>query len=369
MNYFRLVPKIEKYDYVDSFLSAYLFTDEDFILLSESVYHTFFEGKLHTKHVVFRSQYGGSEPTSSMVNALIKDFLNSGCKRIFAIGGGSTIDMAKVLLVAVNADVETLFTNPKDLKHNYELIAIPTTCGAGSEVSNISIVELEGLHTKLGLAKDELFPDVCILIPQLLQGLKEFSFKTSAIDGLIHGIESFLSSKSNCYVRLFQEKCISMYLEGFQELVQTQTYETLYEPFLIASNMAGIAFSNTGTGAVHAISYPLSGAYHVTHGLANAIFLIEVLKMYERYDTRKELSELKACMAKALHCNEEEAITVLETVLQNVLEIPSLKSLGMKEEEIELFADSVIALQQRLLSNSYISLNKEQIMQIYRNLW
>lgn len=369
MNYFRLIPSIEKYDNVDSFLSTYLFTEDDFVFLSESVYHAFFENKLNTKHIVFRSKYGKSEPTSSMVNALIRDFKASNCKRIFAIGGGSVIDMAKVLLVAKEDDVEYLFTHPDNLQREHELIAIPTTCGAGSEVSNVSIVEMEQMQTKLGLAKDEIFADRCVLIPELLNGLSPFSFKTSAIDGLIHGIESYLSARSNCYVRLFQEKCITMYLEGFKELINGVEPVALYDRFLIASNMAGIAFSNTGTGAVHAISYPISGTYHVTHGLANSIFLIEVLKAYEQFDNRAELSELKKLMAVTLNCKEEDAINELQKLLEQILEIPGLASIGMKEVEIELFADSVIKLQQRLLSNSYVPLTKKNIMNIYKNLW
>lgn len=304
-----------------------------------------------------------------MVNALIQDFMDSGCTRITAIGGGSVIDMAKVLLVARDADVDALFTNPVNLERRYQLTAIPTTCGAGSEVSNISIVELESLKTKLGLAKDEIFPDQCILIPELMQGISTFSFITSAIDGMIHGIESYLSKRSNVYSRMFQEKCITMYLEGFKALQNGADKESLFTPFLIASNMAGIAFSNTGTGAVHAISYPLSGTYHVTHGLANSIFLTEVLKTYQRLDNRSELNELFELMAKPLQCEASQVIEELENLLKAVIEIPGLQSLGMKEEEIVSFAKSVIELQQRLLTNGYVPLSQSDIENIYRNLW
>lgn len=363
MEKFKIAPEVLTYS-LDEFHQTFEFKETDFILISKSIHQQFFSD---LENVHYRSDYAKGEPDSDGMNALIRDFKKSNSERIIAIGGGSVMDMAKVLVVCKDDDSEALFLDPKDLHHNYPLVLIPTTCGSGSEVSNISILELKSKQTKLGLAKDELFADQAILIPELLHSISDFYFITSSIDGLVHAIESYLSSRSNTYTRLFQEKAISLYLNGMIELSNGKDKTSLFKDFMTASNMAGIAFSNTGTGCVHGISYPLSGTYHVTHGLANSIFLVEVLKMYEKLDNRVELTQLKSILKDIFHT--EDVFSSLQELLGKLLDIPKLSSLGMKEEEIESFSESVIQYQQRLMSNGYINLNFEQVKAIYRNLF
>ena len=370
MNGFKIVPQIECYEDAPSFVEANPFCEDDFILISKSVYEHDFKAIIQAGKVFFRSKYGQGEPNSDMVNALIRDFLDSGCKRIIAVGGGSVMDMAKLLCVCESGfDCQYLFDHQDELKHNYPLILVPTTCGSGSEVSNISIVEMLNMKTKLGLAKDPLYADKAILIPSLLNSVPDFYLYTSAVDGLVHAIESYLSARSNVYTRLFQEKAIRLYINNFLQLQQGVDRAQLMESFMVASNMAGLSFANTGTGCVHGISYPLSGTYHVTHGLANSIFLAEVLKMYERLRPEEVLNDLKQLVADCLGCEVKDAFEKLDQLIRFIVEVPTLTSLGMKEEEIVTFSESVVLNQQRLMSNGYVNLNKEQIQEIYKTLF
>ena len=279
------------------------------------------------------------------------------------------MDMAKILAVSDCADCFYTFQHPEILKHNTDLILVPTTCGSGSEVSSVSIIEMVEMKTKLGLQHDTLFADQTILIPSLLESISDFYLTTSAVDGLVHAIESYLSVKSNPYTRLFQEKAIHLYIDNFKKWIQGTDKKELYESFMYASNMAGISFANTGTGCVHGISYPLSGTYHVTHGLANSIFLVEVLKMYDELRQGKVLTELKDILAVDLQCTREDAFDQLDVLVHELLNIPSLSSLGMQEEEIVSFSKSVVKNQQRLMSNGYVNLNEQQIQEIYRRLF
>lgn len=369
MNTFKIVPTIECFDDVKSFIDQNPIYDNDFILISKSVYEHDFKEYLSNAKVYFRSNYGTGEPNSDMVNALMSDFLKSGCQRIIAIGGGSVMDMAKLLCVCDDADCEKLFSNKDNLVHKYPLILIPTTCGSGSEVSDISIVEMLSMKTKLGLAHDSLYADKAILISKLLESVSDFYLYTSAVDGLVHAIESYLSNRSNVYTRLFQEKAIRLYLNNFRLLKQGCDRNSLLESFMVASNMAGISFANTGTGCVHGISYPLSGTYHVTHGLANSIFLVEVLKMYDSLEQRENLIELKNILSSELGCDVKNSFESLDDLIRSILDVPTLSSLGMKEEEIVTFSESVIKNQQRLMSNGYVNLDLEQVKQVYRNLF
>ncbi len=371
MRLFRLMPEILSYKGPEDFLAELCPCESDFVFISKSTYTQYFDGKFGDATVSFKGDYAKGEPTDAALNHLIQDFMKKPYKRIIAIGGGSVIDMAKALTVTDGSDAVKLFQKEVEIVKRRELLAVPTTCGAGSEVSNISILGIASMESKFGLVVDEIFPDQAVLIGKLIENLPDHFFITSAIDGLIHSIESYLSAKSNVYTELYGEKAIRDYIKGFRRIASEGigVKASISEEFLIASNMAGIAFSNTGTGAVHAISYPLSGKYHVTHGEANALFLSAVLKLYESKDNGTKLTQLKNILAQALACDPADAIDALDKLLSEIIELPALHTYGMQESEIDLFANSVVENQQRLLSNSYIPVETEDIQTIYQHLF
>ncbi len=371
MRLFRLIPEILKYNSSDEFIKEISPSEKDFVFISKHTYNVYFKDKFAPATVAFKSDYAEGEPTDEALNRLIADFMKKPYERIIAIGGGSVIDMAKALIVTDGKDAVKLFKKECEIKKRRELIAVPTTCGAGSEVSNVSIIGVSAMQSKFGLSVDEIFPDKAVILGELMADLPEHFFITSAIDGLIHSIESYLSSKSGVYTELFSEKSIQCYIDGFKRIVEDGigVKNELLEDFLIASNMAGIAFSNTGTGAVHAISYPLSGKYHVTHGEANALFLAPVLKLYEQKDDGTKLTNLKELIASALNCKAEHSVDMLSKLLTDIIKLPALRTYGMKEEEIKLFAENVVENQQRLLSNSYVYVDSADIQKIYRSIY
>jgi 4-hydroxybutyrate dehydrogenase len=292
-------------------------------------------------------------------------------KRIIAIGGGTIVDIAKLLVFkGTNTGLE-LFEKSVPMIKNKELIIVPTTCGTGSEVTNISIAEIKSKHTKMGLAVDELYADHAVLIPELVKILPFKFFVTSSIDALIHAIESYVSPKSNLYTELFTTKAIELILKGYLEIISKgENYRNeLIEDFIIGSNYAGIGFANTGVGAVHALSYPLGGNYHVPHGEANYQMFIEIFRTYYIKKPEGKIKDLNKILADILQCDINEVYTVLETVLNKLLSRKPLKEYGMKEPEIESFADNVIQGQQRLLVNNYVPFSREEIITIYKTLY
>lgn len=371
MRLFRLMPEILNYQEPADFVAELSPCESDFVFISKSTYTQYFSGLFGDATVAFKSDYAKGEPTDSDLNHLIHDFMQKPYKRIIAIGGGSVIDMAKSLTVTDGSDAVKLFQKETEIVKRRELIAVPTTCGAGSEVTNISILSIAAMESKFGLVVDEIFPDKAVLIGKLIQNLPDHFFITSAIDGLIHSIESYLSAKSNVYTELYSEKAILDYIRGFRRIASEGigVKAAISNDFLIASNMAGIAFSNTGTGAVHAISYPLSGKYHVTHGEANALFLSAVLHLYEEKDNGTKLTLLKNILAQALDCDADASLSALKDLLEKIIALPALHTYGMQESEISLFANSVVENQQRLLSNSYIHVETEDIEKIYQQLF
>lgn len=371
MKLFQQKTKVQKFDSARAFAEEYQIGKGDFILASRGVYETYFAPIVTEAHVEYKSKYGAGEPTDLMIDALLADFRQTDCGRIIAIGGGAVIDMAKILVLEGKASAEQIFKREVPLKKAHTLIAVPTTCGAGSEVSNVSITELTSIHSKLGLADDSIYADDAVLIPELLNNLPYSFFATSAIDAFIHAIESYVSPRANLYTRMFGRQAMEMILSGFRQIIEhgPEYRRELLDDFLTASNLAGIAFGNAGTGAVHAMSYPLSGVYHVTHGEANYQFLTSVFGTYQRLNPDGILKEVNGFLAELLDCKEEQVYTELEHLLDQIISRKKLREYGMTEADIRGFAESVEASQQRLLNQSYVKFDADQMEKIYRELY
>lgn len=371
MKLFQQKTTIHKFNSAKDFTEQYNIGKGDFILASKSIYEAYFAPLKLEAHVEYKSKYGAGEPTDIMIDALLEDFRQADCRRIIAIGGGAVIDMAKLLVLEGNYCTEQIFKREVPLVKERMLIAVPTTCGAGSEVSNVSITELTSMHSKLGLAADEIYADEAVLIPELLSRLPYDFFATSAIDAFIHAIESYVSPRANLYTEMFSMKAMEMIIQGFKQIIEKGVDHRmeLLDEFLTASNLAGIAFGNAGTGTVHAMSYPLSGVYHVTHGEANYQFLTAVFAAYQRMNPDGKLKRLNQFLGSVLECQETDVYEQLESVLDRIISRKRLRDYGMKEEEIEAFAESVEASQQRLLNQSYVKMTAVQMAEIYRQLY
>ncbi|MCC8109587.1 MAG: iron-containing alcohol dehydrogenase, partial [Planctomycetes bacterium] len=252
-----------------------------------------------------------------------------------------------------------------------ELVLVPTTCGTGSEVTNISILELKSRHTKLGLAVDELYADSAVMIPELLTGLPFKFFATSSVDALIHAFESSLSPKATPYTKLFGYKAIELILKGYLEIAKKgeDARIPLLGDFLIASNYAGIAFGNAGCAAVHAMSYPLGGTYHVPHGEANYAIFTEVFKTYQKMNPNGAIKDFDAFVANIIGCKPDNVYDELEKLLNKVIQRKPLHEYGVTKEDIDTFTDNVMTKQGRLMANNYVELDAAKVKEIYNALY
>ena len=344
---------------------------EDLILTNAYIYEPFFNPLNVQAQTIYQEEYGMGEPTDEMVDAILAKANETGCRRVIAIGGGTVIDIAKVLSVGEGKTVDELYAAAPDLQKTRQLIIIPTTCGTGSEVTNISIMSRLKLGTKLGLVSPAMYADQAVLIPELLEKLPFGVFATSSIDALVHAVESSLSPKATAYTKMFGYKAIEMIIRGYQKIVAEgkESRTALMEDFLVASNYAGLAFGTAGCAAVHATSYPLSGKYHVAHGESNYAMFTGVLKNYMEIRTDGEIAVMNAYLADLLNCGEAEVYDRLEDLLNNILPKKALREYGVTEEDLPVFAKSVIETQQRLMGNSFVPLDEERVLKIYKELY
>lgn len=371
MQLIKIGTAIHKYPTVEAFINAFEFTDRDLILTHAFLYEPFIKGLNVKGRFIMQESYGSGEPSDVMINTILADAKKEAYDRVIAIGGGTVLDIAKLLILKDVDDVVDAFEKTVPLVKEKELICVPTTCGTGSEVTNITIAELTKKGTKLGLAVEALFPDSAILIPELLKGLPYKFYIYSSIDALIHAIESYVSPKSNEYTELFSVKAIETILDIYKGIIregEAYRFERL-DDVAVASNYAGIAFGNTGVGAVHALSYPLGGKYHVPHGEANYQFFTEVFKLYQSKHPNGKIKVINQRLAELLECDESVVYEELDTMLGNLLAKNQLASYGMEDVEKESFTDSVLMTQQRLLANCYVPLTREDILGIYNRLY
>lgn len=353
------------------FVEAFSPDENDLILTNHYIYEPYF-GQMGLKsRVINQEAYGMGEPTDLMVDAIIADALQNPFSRIIAIGGGTVIDIAKILAVADEAGVDKQYELAPNLTKKRKLVIVPTTCGTGSEVTNISIVSRTRLGTKLGLVSEAMYADQAVLIPQLLEKLPFPVFAASSIDALVHAVESTLSPKATPYTKLFGYQAIRMIIEGYQTIVDQgrESRIALLENFLLASNYAGIAFGTAGCAAVHATSYPLGSTYHVPHGESNYAMFTGVLKNYMEIRQDGELAVLNAFLAELLGCDVSNVYEALEELLDQILPKKALHEYGMKREEIDTFAKSVMEKQGRLMANNFVPLDEARIRKIYTELY
>lgn len=369
MKQLMIKPALYEFSSCKEFAKEFQIGEGDLVITNKYIYEPYF-GFLNLKaETLYQEEYGSGEPSDEMVEALYSDIKGTH-KRIIAIGGGSILDLAKLFALKHVSPVLDLFDRKLELIKDKELILVPTTCGTGSEVTNVSILELKSRNTKLGLAAPELYADSAVLIPELLTGLPYSVFATSSIDALIHAVESSVSPKATPYTRLFGYRAIEIIVRGYQQIAANgpEARVPLYRDFLIASNYAGIAFGNAGCGAVHAMSYPFGGKYHVPHGEANYALFIQIFRHYMLICKEGAIAELNLLLAGILTCAPDEAYEELGRLLGAILTLKPLGAYGVTEDDIPVFTANVMEKQGRLTANNFVPLDAEQVAAIYREL-
>lgn len=370
MKQLMLKPNIYKYAGAKEFTEEFQIGRGDLVITNEYIYAPYFSGLNLSCDVLFQERYGSGEPSDEMAEAMYKD-IRGDYKRIIAIGGGTIIDISKIFALKEVTPILDLFDGKLEIVKDKELVLVPTTCGTGSEVTNIAILALNSRNTKKGLALDEMYADSAVLIPELLSSLPYRFFATSSIDALIHAVESALSPKGDDMTRLFSYKAIETILTGYQAIASggPEARIPLLEDFLMASTYAGIAFSNAGCAAVHALSYPLGAKYHVAHGEANYAIFTGVLKNYMEIKPYGEIEKLNQFIADILECEVSVVYNELEKLLNHLLQKKKLSDYGVTEQELTEFTESVMINQGRLMANNFVELDSKRVYKIYKELY
>ncbi|MDO4615010.1 MAG: 4-hydroxybutyrate dehydrogenase [Lachnospiraceae bacterium] len=373
-----IAPTIYKFADFGELAAQFEINERDVVLTNEFIYKPFMEEYNLPCTYVFQEKFGTSEPSEAMIETMYEAIPYDSYDRVIAIGGGAIMDLCKLLGCKRPSSVHEMYFKREPVIHEKEVIAVPTTCGTGSEVTNISVAivkdekdgVLTGGETKLGLVSDDIIPNKVCLVPKFLETLPYRPFITATIDALIHATESFLSpSRKTMTSEMYSVRAMEMILEGLRRIAEDGQDARLgyLDEFVTASCFAGIAFLKAGCGTVHAMSFPLGGTYHVPHGESNYALFGKILEIYNEKDPDGEIKRFKELVARITGCSVDGAIDYLNEILEKVYPLKALHEYGFKEEDITGFAASVEANQQRLITNSYVQPWTQELSQrVYR---
>ncbi|MHB8157444.1 MAG: iron-containing alcohol dehydrogenase [Desulfocucumaceae bacterium] len=288
--------------------------------------------------VVPNTEVGLVEKGAAAAKEVNPDFL-------LAIGGGSNIDTAKGINIVLSTggkllDYEGfgLITAPLT-----PLVAIPTTAGTGSEVTQYAVIKDDSRHTKLSFLSPYLVPSIAVLDPEMTVGLPPELTATTGMDALTHAVEAHLSNDSNPVASGLALEAIRLIFEYLPVVTARGDDLEARHAMLVASTMAGMAFSSAMVGVVHALAHACGGLFSVPHGLANSILLPFGME-YNLCTSARELSDIAraAGIPDTGLTVEEHAVRAIQAVKDLNIKCgmtKTLKDTGITLDDLEKVAE------------------------------
>ena len=285
-------------------------------------------------------------------------FKASGADFIVAVGGGSVMDTAKLasILATDEYGVKDLLDDPSRGRKYIKSLMIPTTAGTGAEATPNAIVAVPEQELKVGIVNDTMIADYVILDAVMIKNLPRKIAASTGVDALCHAIECWTSNKANPFSDMFAMQALDLILNNIMAACDDPNAMDAKNKMQIASFFAGVAITASGTTAVHALSYPLGGKYHIAHGVSNAILLAPVMRFNEPVCREKFAAACDRCVHGEKTCatvEEKSAYLVawMEKIVKD-LDIPtSLKEFGVPEEDLDSLVEAGMQVTRLLVNN------------------
>ncbi|MDQ6110345.1 iron-containing alcohol dehydrogenase [Enterococcus gallinarum] len=312
-----------------------------------------------------------AEPNYHEAQAVIDAFKKEAADLVIAVGGGSVMDVAKLASILATDDytVKDLLDNPLLAKKQVPSLMIPSTAGTGAEATPNAIVGVPEKDLKIGIVNPEMIADFVLLDGRMIKNLPKPIAAATGVDALCHAIECFTSAKANPISDTFALEALDLIMNNIIEACTNPEALTAKRNMLLGSFYAGVAITASGTTAVHALSYPLGGKYHIAHGVSNAILLTPVMKFNE--PAIKDL--LAVAYDRVIKEGQQDwsvdeksayMISQLDEIVK-VLEIPtSLKTFNVPEEDLDGLVAAGMEVT-RLLVNNKREVTPEDARAIY----
>ena len=314
-----------------------------------------------------------AEPTINDFKNILEKARSFKADSIIGVGGGSVLDLCKWVANLLYSDqqIEDLFGTGLVKRRGVWFACIPTTSGTGSEVSPNAILLDERDALKKGVVSPFLMADAAYIDPQLTWSVPSKITAETGMDALTHCIEAYTNKFAHPLIDVYALKGIQLIANNLLRAVKDGKDVEAREALSLGSMYGGMCLGPVNTAAVHALSYPLGGAFHISHGLSNAILLPSVMK-FNRIACVERYAEVAiACGVEAGNDADETAQRGVEfiTQLSKDCGIPtSLTEIGIPQSAVDSMAKAAMNVQ-RLLKNNPRVVTEEDARDIYNSLY
>lgn len=309
---------------------------------------------------------GQAEPGVSVAQAAFDAAAKSSIDAVVGIGGGSNLDVAKIVATCLRhgGAIRQYFGFGNIPGPVLPLVAIPTTAGTGSEVSHSAVLTDEDAGVKVSTLSPFLRPAAAIVDPSLTDTCPPRVTAHSGIDALVHAIEALtnkpftvLEGNNKAYegsyplTSLLALEAISHISKSLVRAVENPTDHDARDSMAYAAMLAGMAFSNSGVGLVHALEYPIGAITHCSHGEGNGLLLPHVLS-FNRSMCANELAKVASLLLDREDCSSEDAIEAIEILLVRIGIRTRLRDLGLTESDIPTVVSKTLQIERLLAVNA-----------------
>jgi alcohol dehydrogenase class IV len=316
------------------------------------------------------------DPTDKNIDEALSILRDHSADGVVAVGGGSPIDAAKgVAVMATNQGTISDYAGYDRIEQvGLPIIAVPTTAGSGSEVTRATVITDTSRNIKMAIYDDSLMPRVALVDYLLTMTMPRDLTAHVGIDSLVHAIEAYVSTQASVFSDMYAIEAAHLISRNLRTVFHEPDNEVAREEMMFGATLAGMAFSNSSVALVHGMSRPIGAHFHVTHGLSNALLFPAVTRFsvdaaHSRYATIAREMGLADYSS-----SEEESITHLLNELEALneeLEIPSLRDLGIKPDQFE---SALVPMAEAALASGSPAFNprqptKEEIIRIYREVY
>lgn len=314
-----------------------------------------------------------AEPSISDFKQILAVAREFGTDSVIGVGGGSVLDITKLVATLIDSDqqVEDLFGTGFVKKRGCWFACMPTTAGTGSEVSPNAILLDERDKLKKGIVSPYLMADAAYVDPQLTVTVPPKVTAETGMDALTHCIEAYTNKFAHPVIDVYALTGIKLIAGNLLRAVKNGKDIEAREALLLGSLYGGMCLGPVNTAAVHALSYPLGGEFHISHGLSNAILLPSVMKFNRSANLEKYAQVAIACGAAKGADDDETAQNGVDFVTQLSKDcgIPTkLSEIGIPHEAVEHMAKAAMEVQ-RLLKNNPRTVTEADAKAIYESLY
>lgn len=313
-------------------------------------------------------------PTVTNVKAGVQAFSASGADILVAIGGGSSMDVAKAIGIITNnpefADVVSLEGVANTKKKSVPIIALPTTAGTAAEVTINYVITDEANQKKMVCVDPNDIPAVALVDAELMYTLPKSLTAATGMDALTHAIEGLITKGAWEMSDMFEIKAIEMINRYLETAVNEPTNEEARNGMAVAQYIAGMAFSNVGLGLVHGMAHPLGAIFDIPHGVANALLLPTVMAFNAPAALDKYADIAKAMNVYRPGMSQEEAADAAVRAVRELavrVGIPQhLSELGIQESDLERLSQAALA--DVCTPGNPREVTQEQIYELYKQV-